>query len=129
MEPGSSRTASTRPPIRLAITLSQGGGSDATRSPSSAKGSSASSSNGSGRSAFTASAAATADAADPPMPAASGTPLSIESRTPNETFAASRSEEHTSELQSLMRISYAVFCLKQKHNNKNHAIHHIHKNY
>src|SRR3546814_2253074 len=26
-----------------------------------------------------------------------------------------RSEEHTSELQSLMRISYAVFCLKQKH--------------
>src|SRR3546814_2669892 len=33
-----------------------------------------------------------------------------------------RSEEHTSELQSLMRISYAVFCLKQKkkknHNNK-----------
>src|SRR3546814_10446668 len=33
-----------------------------------------------------------------------------------------RSEEHTSELQSLMRISYAVFCLKKKmiinHNNK-----------
>src|SRR3546814_7495655 len=28
-----------------------------------------------------------------------------------------RSEEHTSELQSLMRISYAVFCLKQKINN------------
>src|SRR3546814_5650704 len=28
-----------------------------------------------------------------------------------------RSEEHTSELQSLMRISYAVFCLKQKTNN------------
>src|SRR3546814_7003678 len=28
---------------------------------------------------------------------------------------ASRSEEHTSELQSLMRISYAVFCLKKKH--------------
>src|SRR3546814_7824744 len=27
---------------------------------------------------------------------------------------ASRSEEHTSELQSLMRISYAVFCLKKK---------------
>src|SRR3546814_10355999 len=33
-----------------------------------------------------------------------------------------RSEEHTSELQSLMRISYAVFCLKKKktHNNKSH---------
>src|SRR3546814_10011950 len=30
-----------------------------------------------------------------------------------------RSEEHTSELQSLMRISYAVFCLKKKINNKN----------
>src|SRR3546814_9677391 len=28
---------------------------------------------------------------------------------------AVRSEEHTSELQSLMRISYAVFCLKKKH--------------
>src|SRR3546814_7023669 len=27
-----------------------------------------------------------------------------------------RSEEHTSELQSLMRISYAVFCLQKKHN-------------
>src|SRR3546814_1588658 len=30
-----------------------------------------------------------------------------------------RSEEHTSELQSLMRISYAVFCLKKKKINKN----------
>src|SRR3546814_1799308 len=29
---------------------------------------------------------------------------------------ADRSEEHTSELQSLMRISYAVFCLKKKNN-------------
>src|SRR3546814_8899605 len=29
-----------------------------------------------------------------------------------------RSEEHTSELQSLMRISYAVFCLKKKKKNK-----------
>src|SRR3546814_5754786 len=34
-------------------------------------------------------------------------------------FGKGRSEEHTSELQSLMRISYAVFCLKKKkkHNN------------
>src|SRR3546814_1058753 len=31
-----------------------------------------------------------------------------------------RSEEHTSELQSLMRISYAVFCLKKKKNNNIH---------
>src|SRR3546814_10299349 len=30
-----------------------------------------------------------------------------------------RSEEHTSELQSLMRISYAVFCLKKKKNKSN----------
>src|SRR3546814_3801948 len=30
------------------------------------------------------------------------------------TLVAIRSEEHTSELQSLMRISYAVFCLKKK---------------
>src|SRR3546814_5208031 len=35
-----------------------------------------------------------------------------------ETFYAFRSEEHTSELQSLMRISYAVFCLKKKKDNK-----------
>src|SRR3546814_2913821 len=33
-----------------------------------------------------------------------------------------RSEEHTSELQSLMRISYAVFCLKKK-KHRNHKIH------
>src|SRR3546814_3936043 len=34
---------------------------------------------------------------------------------------AARSEEHTSELQSLMRISYAVFCLKKKTNNNTKA--------
>src|SRR3546814_6441750 len=33
--------------------------------------------------------------------------------------SADRSEEHTSELQSLMRISYAVFCLKKNKNNHN----------
>src|SRR3546814_2580286 len=38
--------------------------------------------------------------------------------------AGLRSEEHTSELQSLMRISYAVFCLKKK----THTMH-IHKSY
>src|SRR3546814_8752991 len=38
---------------------------------------------------------------------------------------AGRSEEHTSELQSLMRNSYAVFCLKKKttHNTKEHRKH------
>src|SRR3546814_3436693 len=39
-----------------------------------------------------------------------------------------RSEEHTSELQSLMRISYAVFCLKKKkHKSKYVRTTHIHK--
>src|SRR3546814_5487033 len=33
-----------------------------------------------------------------------------------------RSEEHTSELQSLMRISYAVFCLKKKNNREPHEV-------
>src|SRR3546814_7587307 len=33
---------------------------------------------------------------------------------PGTSSAKNRSEEHTSELQSLMRLSYAVFCLKQK---------------
>src|SRR3546814_8475055 len=42
------------------------------------------------------------DAADSELHAAAATP------------ADDRSEEHTSELQSLMRISYAVFCLKKK---------------
>src|SRR3546814_6829061 len=37
--------------------------------------------------------------------------------SPNALADAVRSEEHTSELQSLMRISYAVFCLKKKNIN------------
>src|SRR3546814_6123910 len=45
-----------------------------------------------------------------PMPAASWVLLLI----PNALNILWRSEEHTSELQSLMRISYAVFCLKKK---------------
>src|SRR3546814_6082552 len=40
---------------------------------------------------------------------------------PMEIVIVDRSEEHTSELQSLMRISYAVFCLKKKINNKSHT--------
>src|SRR3546814_10024510 len=38
-------------------------------------------------------------------------------RTPASIRSVERSEEHTSELQSLMRISYAVFCLKKKNKN------------
>src|SRR3546814_4448481 len=41
----------------------------------------------------------------------------------NEIPLAKRSEEHTSELQSLMRISYAVFCLKKQNN---HTVNYIH---
>src|SRR3546814_7330490 len=37
-----------------------------------------------------------------------------------QTLYRARSEEHTSELQSLMRISYAVFCLKKKTNTQMH---------
>src|SRR3546814_3462407 len=44
-------------------------------------------------------------------------------------FALRRSEEHTSELQSLMRISYAVFCLKKKNTtNKNNTTARHHNN-
>src|SRR3546814_2940993 len=39
---------------------------------------------------------------------------SCASRWRDSSQSAARSEEHTSELQSLMRISYAVFCFKQK---------------
>src|SRR3546814_8499730 len=39
-----------------------------------------------------------------------------------------RSEEHTSELQSLMRISYAVFCLKKKKNNTSEKAQHRDRN-
>src|SRR3546814_10182608 len=38
-----------------------------------------------------------------------------------------RSEEHTSELQSLMRNSYAVFCLKKKHKHRQYTQHHTTK--
>src|SRR3546814_8506121 len=44
-----------------------------------------------------------------------GQPVVVENRPgAGGAVGAARSEEHTSELQSLMRISYAVFCLKKK---------------
>src|SRR3546814_7170417 len=43
-----------------------------------------------------------------------GTRRGSKDRAPSPPPLRARSEEHTSELQSLMRISYAVFCLKQK---------------
>src|SRR3546814_9472757 len=51
-------------------------------------------------------------------PGRHGTFDDVMARLPIITSAAHRSEEHTSELQSLMRISYAVFCLKKKMHNK-----------
>src|SRR3546814_2356801 len=41
----------------------------------------------------------------------------VEARPADQYRQPARSEEHTSELQSLMRISYAVFCLKKKKEN------------
>src|SRR3546814_4919802 len=41
-----------------------------------------------------------------------------------QSFQRGRSEEHTSELQSLMRISYAVFCLKKKTKQENKRVRH-----
>src|SRR3546814_4534050 len=43
-----------------------------------------------------------------------------------EVITGVRSEEHTSELQSLMRISYAVFCLKKKTQSTTNKISNIH---
>src|SRR3546814_1571655 len=50
------------------------------------------------------------------IPATMGTPRSVDHAAcaPASINNGRRSEEHTSELQSLMRISYAVFCLKKK---------------
>src|SRR3546814_2428295 len=46
-------------------------------------------------------------------------------KNPPERAALSRSEEHTSELQSLMRIPYAVFCLKKNKKKKQKQYRHI----
>src|SRR3546814_7191827 len=48
-------------------------------------------------------------------------------KTALQEWAAARSEEHTSELQSLMRISYAVFCLKKKNKTANTTNHYSQK--
>src|SRR3546814_7666585 len=44
--------------------------------------------------------------------------VAVRPRRADEMLFRQRSEEHTSELQSLMRISYAVFCLKKKKTSK-----------
>src|SRR3546814_1543430 len=50
-----------------------------------------------------------------------------ESQTMKSRAPAGRSEEHTSELQSLMRISYAVFCLKKKNKKKTNTHKYTHQ--
>src|SRR3546814_7750732 len=56
-----------------------------------------------------------ASMATEPTPAPASGPELVDT-----VITGARSEEHTSELQSLMRISYAVFCLKTKHKTNNH---------
>src|SRR3546814_3128410 len=57
-----------------------------------------------------------------PHTAGGGMMLVASRRPPSPTsMMQSRSEEHTSELQSLMRISYAVFCLKKKNKQENNT--------
>src|SRR3546814_9991588 len=53
----------------------------------------------------------------------SGEALKERKRVVFSIFSSTRSEEHTSELQSLMRISYDVFCLKKKTNKTINTIH------
>src|SRR3546814_2280009 len=53
-------------------------------------------------------------AASTTAPAAAATAGQVDEAAAKAVVAHYRSEEHTSELQSLMRISYAVFCLKKK---------------
>src|SRR3546814_5018268 len=68
---------------------------------------------------------------EPLQPSASVRPPRMGWRSGCGLHQAARSEEHTSELQSLMRISYAVFCLKKKkrkkHINSNRYTTHRHK--
>src|SRR3546814_9809903 len=57
------------------------------------------------------------------VPSAGGSPNYTETGNVRPIHEIGRSEEHTSELQSLMRISYAVFCLKKKTKNTNKKTH------
>src|SRR3546814_9891834 len=53
-----------------------------------------------------------------PVPSLPGSWMNTKTEVYGAGMALMRSEEHTSELQSLMRISYAVFCLKKKKKKK-----------
>src|SRR3546814_4166973 len=62
------------------------------------------------------------NAEDPALRSALGDQIIVDPELADQSNAhrVRRSEEHTSELQSLMRISYAVFCLKKKNKKKIH---------
>src|SRR3546814_9928205 len=62
-------------------------------------------------------------------PSTTSAAVGARSRSKRSTPTARRSEEHTSELQSLMRISYAVFCLKKKKQHLNTRRIHTDYNY
>src|SRR3546814_4641649 len=64
-------------------------------------------------------------AAAPVQAAAAVRPVHIFGAAAGNAGNGERSEEHTSELQSLMRISYAVFCLKKKKNILSYSIEQI----
>src|SRR3546814_3401820 len=59
----------------------------------------------------------------PLKPVSPGGPVDVFAFLPR--WRPNRSEEHTSELQSLMRISYAVFCLKKKKYKRHNTYYHI----
>src|SRR3546814_1984662 len=69
-------------------------------------------------------------ATQPPlmMPTAEASRKPVSAVAPMASGVPNRSEEHTSELQSLMSISYAVFCLKKKKNKKQHETLHLYTN-
>src|SRR3546814_6101406 len=70
---------------------------------------------------FSAPPERTARIADSSRPSASGDKASAARPSSKKScIQPSRSEEHTSELQSLMRISYAVFCLKKQKTTNTH---------
>src|SRR3546814_6903115 len=62
-----------------------------------------------------------AEPASPPRPHVQPPSRRTPATIPDWRRTAGRSEEHTSELQSLMRISYAVFCLKKKKQHKHNT--------
>src|SRR3546814_5250136 len=68
-----------------------------------------------------ASSSGSCEAAWPGSMRSTGSPFFTCSPSGTKNRITTRSEEHTSELQSLMRISYAVFCLKKKKTHKSDA--------